>query len=106
MKETPTVAYKLFSIRKDKSLGSLFIHRRQRIPIGVWMKAEDHPTSGYANRPGWHCTKLPTAPHLSKNNRVWCKVLIKNFQKFVRPNAQGGVWLLAEYMKVQEILDV
>jgi len=99
------IAYKLLSIRKDKSLGPLFINKRQRIPIGVWLQAENHPTSGYALRPGWHCTKTPSAPHLSQRGRVWCKVLVENFKEFVRPAAQGGSWLLAERMKVLEILN-
>jgi len=99
------IAYKLLSIKKDQSLGPLFINRKQRIPVGVWLKAESHPTTGYAVRPGWHCTAKPVAPHLSKKGRVWCRVLIKGYTEFKRPESQGGKWLLAEYMKVQEVLN-
>ena len=47
-------AYKLFIKRKDGTIGPLFIGRKQRIPMGVWLEAEDIPTKGYAHRPGWH----------------------------------------------------
>lgn len=57
-------AYKLFRRRGDGSLGPLFINKRQRIPLGEWLQAEDHPTKGYAHRPGWHCGVAPSAPHL------------------------------------------
>ena len=48
------IAYKLLRIRKDGSIGPLFINQKQRVPIGEWLDAEDHPTSGFAHRPGWH----------------------------------------------------
>jgi hypothetical protein len=97
-------AYKLLKVRKDGSLGPLFINAKQRIPIGVWLKAEEHLTPGYAFRPGWHTTAKPVAPHLSTKGRVWCSVTIRDFVEFVRPSAQGGMWLLAKWMKVDRIL--
>jgi hypothetical protein len=63
-------AYKLMKHRKDGTLGSLFIHRKAVIPVGVWLDAEDHPTKGYAHRVGWHCTFKPYAPHLGTKGRV------------------------------------
>jgi len=60
-------AYKLFKLRADGTLGPLFINASQRLPEGVWLKSEDHPTKGFAHRPGWHCTLKPEAPHLSLN---------------------------------------
>jgi hypothetical protein len=95
------IAYKLLKVRKDKSIGPLFINTRLRIPLGEWMVAEDHPTSGYAHRPGWHCTVKPVAPHLKMmDNRAWYIVEIEDFTRFDRPLAQGGVWLLAKRMRV------
>lgn len=44
--------YKLLRLRKDGTLGPLFINARMRIPVGKWLKAESHPTKGYALRPG------------------------------------------------------
>ena len=95
--------YKLVRLRKDGTLGPLFINARQRIPIGKWLKAEAHLTNGYAFRPGWHCTLKPVAPHLSEKNRVWVKVSVKNATKIVRPDLQGGTWLLAKWMRVDGI---
>lgn len=93
-------AFKLLKKRKDGSLGPLFINARQRIVPGVWMGAESHPTKGFAVRPGWHATTRMHAPHLSKKNRVWCKVLVTGCEKINRPESQGGTWLLARRMKV------
>ena|SRR6056297_733740 len=98
------IAYKLFRQRKDGTLGPLFINARLRVPIGEWMQAEDHPTKGYAHRPGWHCTLKPLAPHLSTKNRVWAKCEIEDYTKFDRPQSQGGTWVLANKLRVIEIM--
>lgn len=96
-------AYKLVRLRKNGTLGPLFINRRQILPIGEWLIAEDHPTSGYAHRPGWHVTKRKFAPHLSIKGRVWVLVEVKDFEELIRPESQGGVWWLAKWMKIVEI---
>lgn len=93
-------AYKLLKVRKDGSIGPLFINRKQRIPVGVWLEAEDHPTKGYARRPGWHVTLESEAPHLSMKGRKWFEVEVKDYYEFPRPQSQGGVWLIAKQMKV------
>lgn len=93
-------AYKLIRLRKDGTLGPLFINRKQVIPIGEWLEAENHPTVGFAHRKGWHCTLKPVAPHLSTKGRVWCEVSIKEIVKYQRPESQGGTWVLAQRMKV------
>lgn len=93
-------AFKLLRKRKDGSLGPLFINKRQIITPGVWMDAEAHRTKGFAFRPGWHCAPAPFAPHLSLKGRVWCAVLIDDFRELVRPDIQGGAWLLANRMCV------
>ena len=92
--------YKLFRTRKNGTLGSLFINCRQVIPIGEWLEAEDHPTKGYAHRPGWHVTLKPVAPHLSMRGRIWYEVMVKDYMSLNRPKSQGGTWLLAQQMKV------
>lgn len=99
------IAYKLLTLRKDGTLGPLFINRRLRIPIGEWLEAEDHPTKGYAHRPGWHCCLRPEAPHLvkcpkNKARRVWAAVMVEDFEEYDRPESQGGTWVLAQRMKV------
>lgn len=94
------VAYKLFRVRKDGSLGSLFINRRARLPLGIWMEAEAFPTKGFAYRPGWHALCAPIAPHLSEKGRRWFEVEVKNFKRFTRPESQGGEWVLAKQMRI------
>lgn len=94
-------AYKLFKKRKDGTLGPLFINARQRVPIGQWLPAGDHPTKGFAHRPGWHCTFEPRAPHLKMTeNRVWCLVEVEETTVYNRPESQGGQWVLANRLKV------
>lgn len=95
-----TTAYKLFRVRKDGTIGPLFINARQRIPLNEWLPAGDHPTKGFAHRPGWHCTLAPVAPHLNEKGRAWFKVEVEDFRKFNRPESQGGTWVLAERMRV------
>lgn len=100
------IAYKLFRRRRDGSIGPLFINRALRVPLGVWLPAEDHPTPGYAHRPGWHCGTLPVAPHLTERDRVWaeCEIPDGKFYVFPRPKHQGGEWLIAEALKVNRLL--
>ena len=94
------IAYKLIRKLKDGSLSPLFINKTQRIPIGEWLIAENHPTKGFAVRQGWHCTLEPIAPHLSTKDRVWVMVEIEDFEYYNRPESQGGTWVLAQKMKV------
>ncbi len=99
------LAYKLVRRLKDGGLSPLFINKRSRIPIGVWLDAEEHPTKGFAVRKGWHCTLKPFAPHLSKKNRVWVEVEVGDYEIYTRPNSQGSLWVLAQRMKVIRIFD-
>ena len=94
------LAFKLFKKRKDGTLGPLFIGAKQRIPLGVWLEAEDIPTKGYAHRPGWHCGWEPSAPHLSEKGRVWCVVEVEDFETYKRPPNQGDEWIIAKHMRV------
>ncbi len=99
------IAYKLFRQRKDGSIGPLFINARLRIPVGVWLDAECHPTKGFAVRKGWHCTFTQHAPHLSTKGRVWVKCEVADYTTYDRPESQGGTWVLANKMKVLEIIN-
>lgn len=101
---TTLVTYKLFRKRKDGTYGPLFINRRQKLEKGIWYDAECHPTRGFAVRPGWHTSFEPAAPHLSKKGRVWCKVVIDDYTLFQRPKSQGGLWFIANKMKILEQL--
>ena len=104
MNRKPRTGYKLLRLRKDGSLGPLFINKCQRIPVGEWLVAEDHQTKGYAHRPGWHVLQRPVAPHLSARGRVWALVEVLDWEGHERPASQGGVWFLAKYMRVLEVL--
>ena len=97
-------AYKLFREMKDGSIAPLFINKTQRLEEGVWYEAEDHPTKGFAHRPGWHCTLRPEAPHLSEKGRIWCEVTIDDFVEYNRPESQGGTWVLAQHLRVDRRL--
>ena len=92
--------YKLFRLRKNGTLGSLFINRKAVIPTDTWLLAEDHPTKGYKHRMGWHILLKPVAPHLSEKGRVWMKVEYQEYETIVRPDSQGGRWVLARQMRV------
>jgi hypothetical protein len=94
------IAYKLLRVRKDGSLGSLFINKGEKIPIGVWLQAESHPTEGFLKRVGWHCMSNPSAPHLSMRGRKWFKVEVMDYNHVFRPESQGGLWYIAQRMKV------
>jgi hypothetical protein len=100
------VAYKLLRVRKDGTLGPLFVGRNIVIPVGEWMIA-DHslPHPGLAHRPGFHCCSKKSAPHIklklkSGEQRVWCLVEIEDFKAHERPESQGGLWYVAEKMKI------
>lgn len=93
-------AYKLVRKMKDGKLSPLFINKRSRLPVNVWMDAEAHPTKGFAFRKGWHCTLNPVAPHLSPKGRVWVEVEVEDIELYNRPKSQGGTWVLAQRMKI------
>ena len=94
------IAYKLVRKMKDGSLAPLFINKKSRIPISEWLEAENHPTKGFSVSKGWHCTLTPVAPHLSEKGRVWVQVEVEDTELYNRPESQGGMWVLAQRMKV------
>jgi hypothetical protein len=96
--------YKLFRVRKDGTLGPLFVGCSIRVPIRKWVKARAIRKAGFKFRPGWHCCKFPWAPHLSKTGRVWCSVSLKGVKKHQRPLSQGGLWYTAKWMRVNYIV--
>ena len=122
--------YKLVRQMKDGQLAPLFIEASRRLPVGEYLRALCTPTKGFAVRPGFHSTPLPDAPHLSQKGRVWveCEVPGIQFTKeedphlftgrngmevvpiggwyfWNRPAAQGGRWVISEYLKIVRILD-
>jgi hypothetical protein len=94
------IAYKLFRQLKSGDITSLFINKSRRLPYNIWLQAEPFPTKGYKFRPFWHCTSQPIAPHLTEKNRIWKKVLMDDYHEYHRPQNQGGLWYLAERIKI------
>jgi len=94
--------YKLIRVRKNGSLGSLFINRRAVLQTGKWLQSESHPTKGYKYRKGWHGTPRPHAPHLTKKGRKWYRIKMRGIQKMTRPASQGGTWYLANEIMILE----
>jgi len=95
--------YKLFRELKNGDIASLFINKKARHKKGMWLDAECYPTKGFAVRKGWHCCAEPSAPHLSKKDRVWLEVEMDGVKEFSRPKSQGGLWYLADKIKIVEL---
>lgn len=96
------VVYKLFRVLKSGEITSLFINKKEKLQKGIWLEAKSYPTKGYKLRPYWHCTEKPVAPHLTEKGRVWLKVEMEEFTEFNRPEHQGGMWFLAQRIKIIE----
>ena len=97
-------AYKLVRLRKDGTLGPLFINRKARLPVGKWLKAKAVRSRWLTFRPGWHACQSPSAPHMVMTGRVWCKVLLRKARQEQRPPGQGGMWYVAKEMKVVRVM--
>ena len=98
------IAYKLIKVRKDGTLGPLFIDASRRLPVGEWLEAEAVKRKGFAFRPGFHCCEKPIAPHLkerlsSGEVRKWFVVEIEDYRAETRPANQGN-WYVANRMKI------
>jgi hypothetical protein len=100
-------AYKLFRVRKDGTLGPLFIDRTLRVPTKRWLKARAIHKTGFAFHPGWHAVSAPRAPHLamapaSGETRRWFEVQLRTTGLVLdnRPQHQGGQWYQAQWMRV------
>lgn len=94
------LGYKLVRKLKNGSLAPLFIGKKSRYTLGEKLQADCIPTQGFAVRKGFHITSEPIAPHLSKNGRVWVLVKFSDYVELKRPEAQGGVWFIAQKMTV------
>jgi hypothetical protein len=94
------LAYKLFRLKSNGSITSLFANKSRELPIGEWMDAECHPTKGLKERPFWHCTAEMNAPHLSPEGRVWMLVEMQDYSEMIRPSNQGEKWYLASRIRI------
>ena len=113
--------YKLVRIKKDGNCYPLFIDKNKPFIFDKWMKAEFHPTKGFAPRSlngfenptgGWHCCFTCFASHLSEElktgeKRVWIECESKGDSKtYKRSLIQGGDWILVEYLKPLRIVPI
>ena len=99
------IAYKLVRKAKDGQLYPLFIDKKRPYVIGEKREAEYVPTKGFAPRYGFHCCFTPVAPHLKMElangeKRVWIECWVEDWQKYDRPESQGGAWILANKLTV------
>jgi hypothetical protein len=98
------IGYKLFRVRKNGTLGTLFIDCKRQLISGVEYPALDIPTKGYKYRPGWHICRQPYAPHLSTRGRHWFRVEFFNFDTLERPESQGGIWYIAREIIIHNMV--
>lgn len=96
------ILYKLFRLKKNNKITSLFINKSKELELGKWLKSKKYPTKGFAIRPGWHCTEKPIAPHLSLKGRIWYKIQAKNLIEKKVPKNQGNKWYIAKEIKILE----
>ena len=80
------IYYKLFEMDAMGNLYPLFIDKKTVYPIREWIQAENHPTKGFAKRPGLHAGEICSAVWLMSADgtyksqrgkqwkRVWCEV--------------------------------
>ena len=94
------LAFKLFRLKANGSITSLFCNKSRELPIGEWMGAEIHPTKDLKVRPFWHCTTQPFAPHLTERGRVWMIIEMDGYVEMIRPKSQGEKWYLASNIKI------
>ena len=102
-------AYKLVRLGKDGNIYPLFIGKKTPFKMNEWMVSECIPTKGFAVRQGFHCCFEMNAPHLKKvlksgERRVWIRCKVADYTTYDRPESQGGAWILADKMKVVEII--
>lgn len=109
--------YKKVRILKDGNCYPLFIDNKKPFKFGEWMKAEFHPTKGFAPRSigtdengneigGWHSTPTPVAEWIadelkSGEKRVWIECEAKDITEYQRPQ---GTWYLSQWIMPLRIL--
>lgn len=94
------IVYKLFRLKKNGAITSLYINKTKELQRNIWLEAESYPTKGYKHRPYWHCTETTNVPHLSIKGRIWLRVEIQDYTEIQRPSFQGGKWYLANKIKI------
>lgn len=81
--------YKLFEMDENGNLYALFIDKNTIMSIDEWLKAENHPTKGFAPRPGYHIGQIPSAPWLMSADGTYKSQRRKHWKR---------VWTEVEYV--------
>jgi hypothetical protein len=95
--------WKVFRVRDDGTLGSLFFGRRRVLLRGQWLGAHKGlHLSSLAYRPGWHVLLRRSAPWLTskKDRRVMLRVEARGvISVYVSP--RGVPWLIAQEIRIR-----
>ena len=97
--------YKLVKLRKDGTIGSLFIGASRKYQLGEWYEAEELPKKGFSPRKGWHGFLSKESHHLTEKGRTWALCEVEDFVIMERPSSQGGNWVLANKIQFCKILE-
>lgn len=81
--------FKLFEMDQNGNLYALFIDKNTIMPINSWLQAENHPTKGFAARPGYHIGQIPSAPWLMSADGTYKSQRRKHWKR---------VWAEVEYV--------
>lgn len=110
--------YKKVRQLKDGKLYPLFIDKRKVFEFGKRVRAEYHPTKGFAERSmgkdengneigGWHSCPEPKADWIADElsngeKRVWIECEAENVVEYERPQ---GIWYLSEFITPLRIVE-
>jgi len=95
------IGFKLMRSMRD-GYAPLFINQRYRYQRMTWYETQDTGKKpGYAHRPYFHVCLHPWAPHLTRRpERVWVEVEYADAIPMIRPQHQGGHWVLAQWIRI------
>lgn len=92
--------YKLFEQDSKGNLYALFIDKKTVMPVGEWLKAENHPTKGFGLRPGYHIGEgIPSAPWLMSFDGTYKSQRSKYWKR-----VWAEVWYVADKDYTEEVL--
>lgn len=102
MEHITKVGFKLFEQDSRGNLYALFIDKKTVMPVGEWLKAENHPTKGFSNRPGYHIGEgIPSAPWLMSFDGAYKSQRSKYWKR-----VWAEVWYVADKDYTEEVLQL
>lgn len=94
--------FKLFEQDPKGNLYALFIDKKTVMPVGEWLKAENHPTKGFGPRPGYHIGEgIPSAPWLMSFDSTYKSQRSKYWRR-----VWAEVWYVADIDYTEEVLQL